>query len=42
MLIHSEDEDVQKVEEINDTSSNGLSGGWSHDQFPKMATKQKL
>ena len=42
MLIHGDDEDVQKVEEINDTSSNGLSGEWSHDQFPKMVKKRKV
>ena len=42
MLIHGDDEDVQKVEEINDTSSNGLSRGWAHDKFPKMVKKQKL
>ena len=41
MLVHGDDEDVQKVEEINDTSSTGLSGGWSHDQFPKMVKKNK-
>ena len=38
--VGDDDEDVQKVEEINDTSSNGLSGGWSHDQFPKIVEKQ--
>ena len=42
MLIHGDDEDVQKVEEINDTSSNGSLGGWSHDQFPKIVKKEKL
>ena len=41
MLIHGDDEDVQKVEEINDTSSNGFSGGQSHVQFPKMVIRKK-
>ena len=34
MLIYGDDENVHKVEEVNDRSSNGLSGGWSHDQLP--------
>ena len=42
MLTVGDDRGVQKVAEISDTSSDGFSGGWSHDQFPKMVKKQKL